>query len=145
MIHYWEFWSPSSIWVGSRYAIVCVSVSTTPRQVVINKEDIPGRSVHLYKVMRKDFSTLIMTGFERFFILKDFVWISPGIKRPSDASSSGKEVRFGNVETFEYLKEEERKNTVIKKIEGFVKTFDEISWKIKNDENLKPLIKNQPF
>jgi len=54
-------------------------------------------------------------------------------------------VRFGNVETFEYLKEEERKNTVIKKIEGFVKTFDEISWKIKNDENLKPLIKNQPF
>ena len=58
---------------------------------------------------------------------------------------SEKQVRFGNVEKFEYLKEEEKKKTMKRKIQGFIENLDGLLWTIKNDENLKPLIRNQPF
>ena len=56
--------------------------------------------------------------------------------------SSRKHVTFGNVEMFEYYKEDHKKQaTMSRKIQGFVAK----SWRIKNDENLKSLIRNQTF
>ena len=56
--------------------------------------------------------------------------------------SSRKHVTFGNVEMFEYYKEDLKKQaTMSRKIQGFVAK----SWRIKNDENLKSLIRNQTF
>ena len=63
----------------------------------------------------------------------------------TSTDSSSKQVRFGNVEKFEYLKVEEKKITIKRKIQGFLETIDDYSWKIENDEHLKILIKNQIF
>ena len=56
------------------------------------------------------------------------------------ANATNKHVTFGRVETYEYTKVEP-KASVKKKIQGF---FDN-ALTIGNDENLKILIKNQPF
>ena len=32
-----------------------------------------------------------------------------------------------------------------RKIQGYIETLDDLSWTIKNDENLKVLIRNQTF
>ena len=61
------------------------------------------------------------------------------------AESSNKKVSFGNVEKIEYFKEDEKKKTMKRKIQGFIETLDDLSWTIKNDENLKVLIRNQTF
>jgi len=56
------------------------------------------------------------------------------------ATASTKHVTFGKVETYEYTKVEP-KASVKKKIQGFIDN----ALTIGNDENLKILIKNQPF
>ena len=53
--------------------------------------------------------------------------------------------RKWNVEKIEYFKEEENKKTMKRKIQGFIETLDDLSWTVKNDENLKVLIRNQTF
>ena len=63
----------------------------------------------------------------------------------SHTTSSNKQVRFGNVEQFEYLKVEEKKITMKRKVQGFFETIDDCTWKITNDQHLKILIKNQIF
>ena len=56
--------------------------------------------------------------------------------------SSTKHVTFGKVEKFEYFKEEvDKKVKMSRKIQGFVAN----SMRIKNDESLKVLIRNQTF
>lgn len=54
--------------------------------------------------------------------------------------SNNKHVTFGKVETFEFVKIEEKKS-VKKKIQGFLDN----ALTIGNDENLKLLIQNQTF
>ena len=61
---------------------------------------------------------------------------------PSSGESSRRQVRFGNVEKFEYFIGAEKEMTTRKKIQKFLEKLD---LKIKNDEQLKILIKNQIF
>ena len=55
---------------------------------------------------------------------------------------SGKQVRFAQVEMIHFLQE---KGSSKKTMHEIVQNFKSSLWQIKNDENLKPLLKNQKF